>query len=74
MQIPLSLFSMDEQLDMFDGRGYFMLFQGTTGEILVPPIEDTKTPVNSGMTVYSFLDQAADYERPPDQGLSLIHI
>ena len=74
VQIPLSLFSMDEQLDMFDGRGYFMLFQGTTGEILVPPIEDTKTPVNSGMTVYSFLDQAADYERPPDQGLSLIHI
>lgn len=68
VQIPLSLFSMDEQLDMFDGRGYFMLFQGTTGEILVPPIEDTKTPVNSGMTVYSFLDQAADYERPPDQG------
>ena len=68
VQIPLSLFSMDEQLDMFDGRDYFMLFQGTTGEILVPPIEDTKTPVNSGMTVYSFLDQAADYERPPDQG------
>ena len=68
VQIPLSLFSMDEQLDMFDGRGYFMLFQGTTGEILVPPIEDTKTPVNNGMTVYSFLDQAADYERPPDQG------
>ena len=68
VQIPRSLFSMDEQLDLFDGRDYFMLFQGTTGEILVPPIEDTKTPVNSGMTVYSFLDQAADYERPPDQG------
>ena len=31
VQIPLSLFSMDEQLDMFDGRDYFMLFQGTTG-------------------------------------------
>ena len=70
VQIPLSMFSMSRQLDMFDGRGYFMLFQGTTGEILVPPIEDTKTPVNSGMTVYSFLDQAADYERPPDDGMT----
>ena len=70
VQIPLSMFSMSKQLDMFDGRGYFMLFQGTTGEILVPPIEDTKTPVNSGMTVYSFLDQAAEYERPPDDGMT----
>ena len=70
VQIPLSMFSMSRQLDMFDGRDYFMLFQGTTGEILVPPIEDTKTPVNSGMTVYSFLDQAADYERPPDDGMT----
>ena len=28
VQVPLSLFSMSRQLDMFDGRGYFMLFRG----------------------------------------------
>ena len=28
VQVPLSLFSMSRQLDMFDGRGYFMLFEG----------------------------------------------
>ena len=27
VQVPLSLFSMSRQLDMFDGRGYFMLFE-----------------------------------------------
>ncbi|MEI3232216.1 MAG: hypothetical protein V8S24_13910 [Gordonibacter pamelaeae] len=53
---------------MFDGRGYFMLFQGTTGEILVPPTEDTKTPITSGMTVYSFLDQARNYEPTCGEG------
>ncbi|RDB61329.1 PAS domain-containing sensor histidine kinase [Gordonibacter sp. 28C] len=62
VQIPLSMFSMPQKLDMFDGRGYFILFQKSTGEILVPPSEETKTPIREGMTVYSFLDQAADYE------------
>ena len=62
VQIPLSMFSMPRKLDMFDGRGYFMLFQKSTGEILVPPSEDTKTPIDEGMTVYSFLDQASNYE------------
>ena len=37
VQVPLSLFSMSRQLDMFDGRGYFMLFEGSTGEVRCPP-------------------------------------
>lgn len=62
VQVPLSLFSMSRQLDMFDGRGYFMLFEGSTGEVLVPPTGETKTPVFIGTSLYDFLD------------LSLIHI
>lgn len=59
VQIPLSLFSMPEKLDMFDGRGYFMLFESTTGEILVPPTDDIETPVDDGMTLYAFLEAAS---------------
>lgn len=61
VQVPLSLFSMSRQLDMFDGRGYFMLFEGSTGEVLVPPTDETKTPVSIGMSLYDFLDQASQY-------------
>ena len=52
VQVPLSLFSMSRQLDMFDGRGYFMLFEGSTGEVLVPPTGETKTPVFIGTSLY----------------------
>lgn len=62
--MPLSLFSMPEQLDMFDGRGYFLLFQRATGEILVAPADETKTPVTSDMSLYSFLAEASLYRLP----------
>lgn len=62
VQVPLSLFSMTRQLDMFDGRGYFMLFEGSTGEVLVPPTDETKTPVSIGMSLFDFLDEASHYD------------
>lgn len=62
VQVPLSLFSMDRQLDMFDGRGYFMLFEGSTGEVLVLPTDETKTPVAIGTSLYDFLDEASHYD------------
>lgn len=62
VQVPLSLFSMARQLDMFDGRGYFMLFEGSTGEVLVPPTDETKTPVTIGTSLYDFLDEASRYD------------
>lgn len=64
VQVPLSLFSMSRQLDMFDGRGYFMLFEGSTGEVLVPPTGETKTPVFIGTSLYDFLDRASQYSEP----------
>ena len=64
VQIPLDLFTMPADLDMFDGRGYFMLFEAKTGEILVEPGEETKTPISGSMTLYEFLDEAARYEAP----------
>ena len=64
VQIPLDLFTMPADLDMFDGRGYFMLFEAKTGEILVEPGEETKTPISGSMTLYDFLDEAARYEIP----------
>ena len=66
VQIPLSLFSMPKQLDMFDGRGYFMLFEAATGEILVPPSDELKTPVSNGMTLYAFLEEAGRSEMGAD--------
>ena len=62
VQVPLSLFSMPRYLDMFDGRGYFMLFEGSTGEVLVPPADETKTPVSIGASLYDFLDKASRYD------------
>ena len=62
VQIPLTLFSIPRQLDMFDGRGYFMLFQSDTGEVLIPPTDDTKTAVSIGTSLYAFLTAAANYE------------
>lgn len=62
VQVPLSLFSMARQLDMFDGRGYFMLFEGSSGEVLIPPVDGTKTPLSIGTTLYEFLDQASRYD------------
>lgn len=59
VQIPLDSLSMSKQLNMFDGRGYFMLFEGSTGEIMVRPSEEAKTPIDSGMTLYSFLQEAS---------------
>ena len=55
---------MSRQLDMFDGRGYFMLFEGSTGEVLVPPTGETKTPVFIGTSLYDFLDRASQYSEP----------
>lgn len=62
VQVPLSLFSMPRHLDMFDGRGYFLLFESATGEVLVPPSDGTKTPVSIGASVYDFLESASRYD------------
>lgn len=62
VQVPLKLFSMPRHLDMFDGRGYFMLFENETGEVLVPPTDGTKTPVSIGTSLYDFLESASRYD------------
>ena len=67
VQVPLDRFVMPSNLDMFDGRGYFLLFQRRTGEILVRPQEETLTPIESGTTLYDFLDAAS---KIPIQGPS----
>lgn len=67
VQIPFDLFAMDQQLDMFDGRGYFLLFQGSSGEVLVPPSEDAATPLNENATLYSFLQDASSADMLPGQ-------
>ena len=64
VEIPLDLFTMPAKLNMFDGRGYFMLFEARTGEILVSPDEPTKTPIGERMSLFDFLDEAARYEAP----------
>lgn len=64
VQIPLDLFTMPAKLDMFEGRGYFMLFEARTGEILVTPDEPTKTPIDDPMSLFDFLDEATRYETP----------
>ncbi|MEA5019783.1 MAG: ATP-binding protein [Gordonibacter sp.] len=69
VQVPFDLFAMEQQLDMFDGRGYFLLFEGSSGEILVPPSEETTTPLSGNETLYSFLQDASDVEVPPGQNV-----
>lgn len=71
VQIPLSLFSMPVDLDMFDGRGYFLLFDSASGEILVKPTDRTDVPVEDGETIYGFLEkssQPTDFEGMPAGG------
>ncbi|WP_080800720.1 hybrid sensor histidine kinase/response regulator [Arabiibacter massiliensis] len=64
VQIPLSMFTLPRHLDMFDGRGYFMLFQADTGEVLVPPRDETQAPLAQGDSIFDFLDEAAHYTAP----------
>lgn len=68
VDIPFSLFAVSQQLDMFDGRGYFMLFQGSTGEILVPPDDTTKTFLDSTSTLYSFLQDSSEVRAEQNPG------
>lgn len=69
VQIPLSLFTMPGHLDMFDGRGYFIVFEAASGEVLVPPKEGAKTAIGAGTILYDFLDKASRYT-PPDSETS----
>ena len=69
VQVPLDLFTMPADLDMFDGRGYFMLFEAQTGEILVTPEDGTRTPVLPSMTIFDFLGAATRYESSTAPGL-----
>ena len=62
VQIPLSLFTMPSHLDMFDGRGYFIVLEASSGEILVAPQYGTKTPVGPGASLYDFLRDASSFE------------
>lgn len=55
VEIPGDVFAMERNLDMFDGRGYFILFDGESGEIVISPAERTKVPVSDGMSIYDFL-------------------
>lgn len=55
VEIPSSMFSMERSLDMFDGRGYFILFDGETQEIIVPPTEETRVPITTDTLIYDFL-------------------
>ena len=55
IEIPSSMFSMEQNLDMFDGRGYFFLFDGKTEEIIVPPTDATMVPINNTTKIYDFL-------------------
>lgn len=68
VQIPLDMFTLPHHLDMFDGRGYFMLFQADTGEVLVPPQDETQVPLSQGDSVFKFLDEAASYTAPSSFG------
>ncbi len=59
VEIPLEMFALDANLDMFDGRGYFALFDPHGGAIQVLPSEQTLTPLVSGDILYDFLDDAS---------------
>ncbi|MEY8561456.1 ATP-binding protein [Eggerthellaceae bacterium 3-80] len=59
VEIPFAMFALDANLDMFDGRGYFALFDPHGGAILVVPGEQTLTPLIDGESIYSFLEDAS---------------
>lgn len=53
--IPSSMLSMEHGLDMFDGRGYFIIFDGESEDIIVKPTESTNIPIESDTKIYDFL-------------------
>ncbi|WP_255467245.1 ATP-binding response regulator [Raoultibacter phocaeensis] len=61
--VPSTMFSMEHSLDMFDGRGYFILFDGDTEEIIVAPSEPTVTPIESNTKIYEFLYKAQQVDQ-----------
>ncbi|MEG0324127.1 MAG: hypothetical protein RR619_09030, partial [Raoultibacter sp.] len=48
VEVPTSMFAMACNLDMFDGRGYFILFDAETEETIVPPADPTEVPIEVG--------------------------
>lgn len=57
-EVPISLFTMPDELSMFDGRGQFMLVEAATGEVLASPTTLPKTTLAPGDSLYRYLEDA----------------
>uniref|UniRef100_A0A7C9JEE1 histidine kinase n=1 Tax=Muribaculaceae bacterium Z82 TaxID=2304548 RepID=A0A7C9JEE1_9BACT len=57
-EVPLVLFTMPDELSMFDGRGQFMLMEAATGEVLVAPTTLPETTLTLGDSLYAYLEGA----------------
>ncbi len=54
-EVPTVLFTMPDELDMFDGSGDFMLVEAATGEVLASTVTPSETPLAVGDSIYAFL-------------------
>ncbi|NHM13444.1 hybrid sensor histidine kinase/response regulator [Xiamenia xianingshaonis] len=70
VEVPMSLFTMPEELAIFGHGGYFILFEGRTGEVIGLPNQALKTPVAPGDSVFDFFERAqiADVEQADAAG------
>lgn len=57
VEVPLSLLAAPSSLEMFDGLGYFILFNGETGEVILPPA-NAPARVSAGDSLYDAVEEA----------------
>lgn len=73
IEVPLSLLAAPSSLEMFNGLGYFILFNGETGEVILPPVRDGASRVKVGDSLYDAVEEAGEraLEEAERQSLSL---
>lgn len=64
VEVPTMMFAMACDLDMFDGRGSFILFDAETEEIIVPPADPTEVPIHDGTNIYDYLYESQQIDIP----------
>lgn len=71
VEVPLSIFVLPEEIELFDDGSYFILFEGSTGEILDAPKQNIQSGSILGEDMYSFLhtkfqeSEAGGYVKDP---------
>lgn len=67
-EVPLSIFVLPEEIELFDDGGYFILFEEATGEIIDVPKQSSPSESLLGESIYDFLHEKFEESETADYG------